>query len=382
MAEKIKKTVAMLALLVCAFIYWNTSSPLHGQSQRATPLSRWRPTHELPGVGYIGSTACAQCHKSEAENFFSTPMAHALEKISDCDLLIKRQRLTFKEGPYVYQIARQGNRSIYTVSDGSNSISEPILYCFGQGEAGQTYVFEHNGSLYEGRASFFTKLQNLNLTILHPRAVPTSLENALGRRMTPAGAKGCFNCHSTAAISGSQLQLDRLVPGITCEACHGPGEKHLAAVKAKNVNDLQIFNPRTLDSFDLTQEFCGACHMDFEQAMAMPDHGGINNLRFQPYRIFRSPAHFKNDKRMSCTACHDPHDKLKHEASFYDAKCLACHLSNSKETKTETRMAAACPVSNQLCVTCHMPKVEVPEMHFEFTDHWIRIVKAGEPVPR
>lgn len=382
MAEKIKKTIAMIALVVCAFLYWSASRPLHGQSQGTTPISRWRPTRELPGIGYVGSRTCAQCHKAEAQNFFTTPMAHALEKISDCDLLIKRPRLTFNEGPYSYQITRLGNRSIYTVSDGSNSISEPILYCFGQGEAGQTYVFEHNGSLYEGRASFFQKLQNLNLTILHPRAVPKSLEDALGRRMSPAGAKGCFNCHSTAAVSKSQLQLDRLVPGVSCEACHGPGEKHLAAVKAKNLNDLQIFNPRTLDSFDLTQEFCGACHMSFEQAMTTPAHGGINNLRFQPYRIFRSPAHFRNDRRMGCTACHDPHDKLKHEASFYDSKCLACHLSDSKEAKTAERTAAACPVSKQLCVTCHMPKVEVPEMHFKFTDHWIRIVKAGEPIPR
>src|ERR671939_98890 len=173
-------------------------------------------------------------------------MAHASEKVSDCDILIKRPRLTFKEGPFSYQIARQG---------------------------------EHSGALYEGRVSFFREPGNLNITILHPRSVPKSLEDALGRRMSQEAARGCFNCHSTAAVSRSQLQLDHLVPGVTCEACHGPGEKHLGAVKAKNFNDLQIFNPRTLDSFDLTQEFCGACHMSFEQAMAMPDHGGIKNLR-------------------------------------------------------------------------------------------------------
>jgi hypothetical protein len=384
MAERIKKTVALLALLTCALIYWSAPRPLHGQSQTqaTTSFSGWRPTREFQGVGYVGSSVCTQCHKSQSQNFFATPMAHALEKVSDCDLLIKHPRLRFKEGPFSYQITRQGNRSIYTVSDGTQSISEPLLYCFGKGEAGQTYVFEHNGSLYEGRASFFRELRNLNITILHPRSVPKSLEDALGRRMSQEGARGCFNCHSTAAVSRSQLQLDHLVPGVTCEACHGPGEKHLAAVKAKNFNDLQIFNPRTLDSFDLTQEFCGACHMSFEQAMAMPDHGGINNLRFQPYRIFKSRAHFVNDPRMSCTACHNPHDNLQHEAAFYDSKCLACHLSGSQEAKTETRTASACPVARQLCVTCHMPKVEVPEMRFKFTDHWIRVVKPGESVPR
>jgi hypothetical protein len=28
-----------------------------------------------------------------------------------------------------------------------------------------------------------------------------------------------------------------------------------------------------------------------------------------------------------------------------------------------------------------MPKVEVPEMHSKFTDHWIRIAKPGEEPP-
>jgi hypothetical protein len=29
-----------------------------------------------------------------------------------------------------------------------------------------------------------------------------------------------------------------------------------------------------------------------------------------------------------------------------------------------------------------MPKVELRGMHAEFTDHWIRVVKPNEPVPR
>jgi hypothetical protein len=28
-----------------------------------------------------------------------------------------------------------------------------------------------------------------------------------------------------------------------------------------------------------------------------------------------------------------------------------------------------------------MPKIEIPGSHFQFTDHRIRVVKAGEPFP-
>src|SRR5262249_53462604 len=120
----------------------------------------------------------------------------------------------------------------------------------------------------------------------------------------------------------------------------------------------------------------------FETVMLMPGQGGLNNIRFQPYRMFNSRAHFRNDPRISCVACHDPHDKSERDPAFYDSKCFACHLSSPNEAKTAARQAAACPVSKRQCVTCHMPKVEVPEMHYKFTDHWIRIVKPNDPVPR
>jgi hypothetical protein len=72
---------------------------------------------------------------------------------------------------------------------------------------------------------------------------------------------------------------------------------------------------------------------------------------------------------------------LERDAAFYDSKCLACHLTRSGDAKTPSRSAAACPVSKQQCAKCHMPKVELPEMHFKFTDHWIRIVRPNDSIP-
>jgi hypothetical protein len=309
-------------------------------------------------------------------------MGHAAERAADCDLLKTRAPLTFRNGPYTYKITRDGDRVNYAVADGSATITESLLFCFGEGVAGQTYIFRHDGVLYESRVSYFQSLQNLDITILHPRTVPTSLEDALGRPMSEEAARGCFACHTTEAAVGSRQQLERAAPGVSCEACHGPGERHVAAARAKNLKDPQIFNPADLDAIELSQEFCGACHQGFDTVMSLAGQGGAANIRFQPYRIFNSRGHLVNDKRMSCTACHDPHDQLRHDEAYYDSKCLACHLSNSKEPKTEARSAPACPVAAKQCASCHMPKVELPEMHFKFTDHWIRIVKPGAPVPR
>jgi len=309
-------------------------------------------------------------------------MASAVEPPTTAEILITRSPLSFRNGPYTYTLSRLADRALYSVTDGSTSISEAILYCFGHGVAGQTYLFQHKGLFYEGRVSYYPQIQGLDITILHPRGVPASLEEALGRPMSPEAARGCFDCHSTRIQSGQDLTAGNILPGIGCERCHGPGEKHIAAARAGNLKDLGIFNPGTLDAFDQMQEFCGACHQSFDTVMLLPDQGGINNIRFQPYRMFKSQSHFINDSRISCVACHDPHGKLEREPAFYDAKCLACHLSKPTEARTQARAAAACPVSTQLCVTCHMPKVELPEMHFKFTDHWIRISKPQAPDPR
>ena len=381
---KALKNLAALAAAVFA-VLCTVGPPLTRgwvQGRAETPLSNWRPGRDPGGVGYVGSKTCAGCHTQEAATYAASPMANASAPAADCEILKSRTPLTFREGPYAYQITLREGRGVYVVSDGVGTISEPILYCFGQGVAGQTYIFRHGDSLYEGRVSFFQKLGGLGITILHPREVPASLADAIGRRMSPEGARGCFACHTTAAVGGSQLRLERLAAGVSCEACHGPGERHVAAVRAKNFKVLEIFNPGRLDALDLTQEFCGTCHVSFEEVLQMPEQGGAGNIRFQPYRLLKSRGHLMNDRRMSCVACHDPHGDLRREPDFYDAKCTACHLNGPREVRTQERAAAACPVATSRCATCHMPKVELPEMHFKFTDHWIRTPRPNGPTPR
>jgi hypothetical protein len=377
MAQRVSKTLLLTTLVVATVGVWLLPAS-RGQNQR-DPFSKWRPTHELAGVRYVGNSACAQCHAPLTAKRLANSMSRALEPVESCGMLKARPRLTFRNGPYTYQIVREGNRSLYTITDGLNSISEPILYCFGQGRAGQTYLFQHKGVFYESRVSYYQEIQDLDFTIIHPRSVPASLEDGLGRPMSMEAARGCFACHSTGAVSAAQLQLDHLMPGVTCEGCHGPGEKHISAIKSGGKN-LQVFNPAELDADELSQEVCGACHVSFEKALLMPKQGGANNLRYQPYRILNSRGH-SGDPRISCVACHDPHDKLAEGAAAYDSKCLACHLATRSQAKTTARSAAACPVSRQRCTECHMPKIELPGAHGKFTDHWIRIVKPGEPMP-
>src|ERR1051325_659394 len=155
MTDAAKKTLAIGSLALWIVILGGSSlTGQEAQTQR-NPIADWRPTDDATGIRYVGSRACAQCHKHEASTQLASPMAHALESTSECKVLGEHTRMTFREGPYSYQIVREDKRSIYTVSNGVTTIAEPILYCFGQGRAGQTYVVRHDGALYECRESFY-----------------------------------------------------------------------------------------------------------------------------------------------------------------------------------------------------------------------------------
>jgi hypothetical protein len=122
-----------------------------------------------------------------------------------------------------------------------------------------------------------------------------------------------------------------------------------------------------------TSNFCGQCHRTWEQ-IAMNGPMGVGNVRFQPYRLTKSKCYDTEDKRISCVACHDPHKPLDEVTAHYDSKCAACHASANPAAKL-------CKVGTKNCVSCHMPKVELPGSHKLFTDHMIRIARAGEAYP-
>src|SRR6266851_1593487 len=124
-------------------------------------------------------------------------------------------------------------------------------------------------------------------------------------------------------------------------------------------------------------DFCGACHRTpVDVAAFMPANMGIATLRFQPYRLERSLCWGqKGDARITCVACHDPHQPLVRNLAAYDAKCLKCHASTG--SSPSATLIAGCTVGKKDCASCHMPKYEIPAVHAKFTDHYIRIVRPG-----
>jgi hypothetical protein len=302
-------------------------------------------------------------------------MANALLTGAQSEILKSHPKLLFRQGPFSYTIERRGNQSWYTVYDGKKEISVPIEWAFGLGTAGQTYVIHRDNAWFESRVSYYREIDGLDLTVGARPDPPGGLEEAIGRGLSVRGVGECFSCHSTGALRDGVLHTESLRPGVQCQRCHEEADAHLAAFQRSGADKVV---PRRLSQLTTEEmaEFCGQCHRTWVQ-IASQGPQDINNVRFQPYRLTNSKCYDPTDRRIQCTACHDPHAEVVSEASFYDSRCLACHSSPTGGKAG----AKVCRTASANCASCHLPKIRIPEAHNAFTDHWIRIVKPGEPYP-
>ncbi len=306
--------------------------------------------------------SCAPCHKVQVEKYSKNAMSRALYTVAEAEILEKHPKLEFQLGKYSYSIERRGKESFYRVSDGKDKIELALRFAFGQGAAGQTYVFEHQGQLHESRVSFYKELGRLDLTMGVPPGEPRNLVEAAGREMTPKDVTACFACHTTDSIVKGYVNFGGLQAGVGCASCHGIATAHLATMAPmKKLSKL---------SAEEQSESCGRCHRTWADIAANGPRG-INNVRFQPYRLANSKCYDADDRRIGCVGCHDAHGPLEKNLASYDGKCQACHASGRK----------VCPKGVSNCASCHMPRFEIPGSNHQFTDHMIRIVRKNETYP-
>jgi hypothetical protein len=318
--------------------------------------------------------ACSDCHAGVTSSYAHAAMHHALETPGANPTLESHPNLTVQQGKYRYIVQTRDGRSTYTVSDGADSITVPIRWIFGQ--HAQTWMLEKDGNLYESLVSYFPLDQGLATTPGDVKIVPTTLLEAFGRKVSSGESLQCFGCHATNVVKGKKLDLENLSPGVGCERCHAGSAQHMVDAVRGNFSSL----PKALKKMNAedTVYFCGECHRTWDATVRNHWHGA-SDVRFQPYRLASSKCFIGNDPRISCLACHNPHQQADHNLIAYDSKCLACHGKSA--TATSTTPIKTCPVSKSNCVTCHMPRVPLPGGHAIFTDHLIRIVKPGEPYP-
>ena len=94
----------------------------------------WWPTKgSEPRERYVGTTAAGvACHAQIVETQKTTPMAHA-SMPANSEMFAKSGisgALTFRIGAYSYKITQMAARSVYSASDGTQSVTTPLDWVF------------------------------------------------------------------------------------------------------------------------------------------------------------------------------------------------------------------------------------------------------------
>jgi tetratricopeptide (TPR) repeat protein len=346
---------------------------------------------------YSGGASCASCHRELSRSHEQSRHARTFHHGKGLlDLPIPDRPLADPDDPKVTHGFTRENDKIKVETHSGDKIYRLVVdYAFGTSDHYVTMIGRDDDRTFRAlRLSSFHAADGVSWGRT-AGDVPDSNsgENIRGEPIKVRdGVVRCLYCHVTFYRDFRDPPPEAVSPAaadraIGCERCHGPGGNHIKAIKGDFAENA-IVNPGT-GGAQAIGKLCADCHIVGSQA-------DINKAPDDP-RFVRSPGltftysrcFTESDGAMSCMTCHDAHRDDQGTEAFYVAKCLSCHAASRPEKKKaktapaegirgEARKPTVCPVNaTTKCLECHMPKVPMPTLHRELTDHYIRVHDGG-----
>jgi predicted CXXCH cytochrome family protein len=366
------------------------------------PARTASPAPALAPLSYVGGAECVDCHAGQAEAWRGSDHDRAMQVADESTVFGDFHDARFrKDGVETSFFRREG--SFFVRTDGADGkLAEfRIAYTFGVDPL-QQYLVEFP----DGR------LQALSI-VWDTRPVAAGGQrwyHLYPDEKVPAGDvlhwtapsqnwnHMCAECHSTALAKGYDAASDRFRTtwkdiDVNCEACHGPGSRHVAwaaappAQRAGGSSDglafrLQGSGPaawrfapntaiahrakRLQDQSEI--ETCARCHSRRGQAWAEYRHGdplaqthrvallddGLyhadGQIRDEVYEYGSFLQSAMHAAGVTCSDCHDPHSsRLRADG---DAVCAQCHLPGTYAAAAHTRHRDT--ATSPGCIACHM----------------------------
>lgn len=362
----------------------------------ANPTLSFEPLEEQKIKShFVNNTQCINCHGEQAKEWEKSHHAQAMMPSSEKAVKGDFNNTTFKHHDVTSTFFRTGDDFfVNTIGPDGELDDFKIQYTFGI-EPLQQYVIE----LEKGR------FQTLDI------AWDTRNKEEGGQRWfrlnpdeeTKAGDalhwtgraynwnNRCAECHSTNVKKNYDLASDSYSTtwseiNVSCQSCHGPGEKHLAWTELSDTNkELQNDKGLLVNTLMSTAsekiDTCARCHSRRHQvsvdntlgAKFLDEYlpatlseglyhadGQIDDEVFVYGSFLQSKMH---EKGVGCLDCHTPHSgQLKLTGN---SLCLQCHTSSPPKQRfsslqeknydsPEHHFHKQDSVGAQ-CVNCHMP---------------------------
>ena len=353
------------------------------------------------GPAYVGRAACAPCHKSEVERFTGSHHDRAMQVADATTVLGDFNNATFTYNGVTSTFYKR-DRAFFVRTDGPGGTMHEyrIAYTFGIDPL-QQYLIEFPGRRLQalsicwdarpkgaGGQRWFHLYPDEKVDfrdVLHWTG-PAQNWNYM-----------CANCHSTNVRKNYDAASDRFATtssevDVSCEACHGPGSKHLEWARRKleghapdDDTEGLIVNLAarggawafegnatiahlTAARDTRVQTVCARCHArraqigdgDRQDQPLGQNHilslldaglyhadGEILDEVFEYGSFLQSRMH---ERGVVCTDCHDAHSgRLRADGN---ALCAKCHLPAHYDTSAHHHHKAGTEAAR--CVGCHM----------------------------
>jgi tetratricopeptide (TPR) repeat protein len=349
---------------------------------------------------YVGAARCSACHSAISQAHRRTRHAQTFHHGTELqELPVPDQPLADPDDPKVtHTINRDGGRIRVETRVGPDVFHTVVQYAFGTVGRYVTMIGRDAEQTYRAlRLSHYCSADGPGWDGTSGDAGDRGQpENVHGRPIEVRdGVVRCLFCHVTRPRafrepnSGRGRGPEAGDSGIGCERCHGPGGNHIAAVNA-GFADSAIVNIGTASATTINAQ-CGQCHIVGSRAEIESAPSDPKFVRSSALTMTFSRCYTESDGAMSCLTCHDGHHDAERATAFYETKCLTCHSArDTARTKTTqkagypsadvTPTRTVCPVGpTKECLNCHMPKVQVADLHAARTDHFIRVRSHSAP---
>jgi predicted CXXCH cytochrome family protein len=390
-----RAAAALLLLCTVAATSGAAGSPDQSAAEAAPALSTERLT-------YVTRAECTGCHPKEARLWSGSHHDRAMEKADDKSVLGDFGGAEFAYFGITSRFFKK-NGKFFVRTDGPDGgpADFEIAYTFGVDPL-QQYLIPFPGG----------RLQCLTIAWdSRPKArggqrwfhLYADEKISHGDPLHWTGAEQnwnftCATCHSTNLKKNYDARADRYDTkwseiDVSCEACHGPGSRHVAWAKARAKGKKEdggdgltvhlaertaarwVMNPKTGNASLATPprtsqiEVCAPCH---SRRSAISDDFTPGQPLLDSYvPVLLSPGLYHADGQIEgevyeygsflqskmqhsgvvCSDCHDPHG-LALRASG-NALCTRCHEAAKYDAKSHHFHPPGSPGST--CVGCHMP---------------------------
>ena len=349
------------------------------------------------GAPFVDNGVCRPCHAQAFADWRDSHHRQAMQAATPETVLgdFGGARFTH-EGVTSRFYAKAGKFFVHTEGADGQMADFEVQYTFGADPLQQYLIPFPGGRLQSLPIAWDVRKQRW--FHLHPetRAQPGEAQHWTGLYYT--WNIMCAECHSTNVNKqyDPQSQTYRTTwseVNVSCQACHGPGGRHVAWAERAAANQPQpsVDAPRDYPQKGLVVKFaalsgqgqvaqCARCHSLRRQVSVNDQHGRALFDDFAPETLRANLYHadgqildevyvygsFAQSKMyragVRCTDCHQPHS-LKLRAAG-NALCTQCHQSRpnprfatlaAKTYDTPDHHFHPVGSAGALCVNCHMP---------------------------